>query len=148
MSFPVDPEFKQTNSGKNMSNIILFDVLYHRREILFAPIKGVVSKVSDFEELFLIGDSCDNVVKFLELFFGKLRKLVEALDVILVELFFVVKNNVIVSLVENESSVSLLDGRVLFGVLLDIICIRLHGGSFFHREAYQTKYCHNCCEDC
>jgi hypothetical protein len=132
LSFSVDPEFKQTNSGKNVSNIIFLDVFYHRREILFAPVKGIIGKVSDFNELFLVGNCCDNVVKFLELFFGEVRKLVETLDVILVELLFVLENDVVVGLIKNESSVSLLDGGVLFGVLFDIIRIRLHGDRVFH----------------
>jgi hypothetical protein len=130
-----------------MSNIILLYVLYHRRKIFLAPVESIVGKISNFEKFFLVGDSRDNVVKFLEFFFRKIRKLVDSLDVILVKLFFVVENYIVVCLIKYESSVILLDGRVFFRVLLDIIRIRLHGDYLFHRETYQTNNYHDCCRN-
>ena len=107
--FGVYPKLKQTDSRKDMSHIITLHVFDKRRKIFLAPIKSVICKVSDFDIGFVCSYSGDNMVKFLEIFFGKIRKLVETLDIILVKLFFVVKDDVIVSLIENEASVSLLE---------------------------------------
>ena len=129
-----------------MSNIVILHIFYDWREVFFAPVKSIISKVSDLNELFLGGHSGDNMVELLEFLFGKIRELIEALDVVFVKLFFVMEDDIIVSLVEDEPSVSLLDGWVLFGVLLNIISIRLNGNGVFHWEADVDDCWHNDCK--
>lgn len=103
-----------------MPYIVSFNVFDERWQIFLRPIKSIVRKVSDFNELFLCSYSGDNMIELLELFFGEIREFIEPLDITLIELFFIMENDVVVGLIENKPPVSLLNRRVLLSVLLDI----------------------------
>lgn len=59
------------------------------------------------------------MIKLLKLLLGKIRELVNSFNIARVELVFIMKDNIVVSLIEYKSSISFLKRRVFFRILLN-----------------------------
>lgn len=80
------------------------------------------------------------MVKLLELFFGEVGELVDAFDVAGIELFFVMENDVIVGLVEDEFSVSLLQRTVFLCIFLHVIRVGFWSFTLRYKRADEGEY--------
>jgi hypothetical protein len=82
----------------------------------------VVLEFCDFQKALAFGDGGYDEVELLEFFFAEIGEFVQPFREFGVELF-VVEDDVVVGLVEEKFAVSLLFGRVLSRIILQIIAV-------------------------
>lgn len=150
MSVFIYPEFQHAYSGKYMSHIIGFLIFDCRWKIFLRPVIRIIGEIGYFSVAFINGNLCYYMIQLLKLLFCKIRELIDSLDITCIEFLFVMKNDIIVCLIEYKLSVCLLNWSVFLCILSDIEWVRLGIKYVFlsYSEVYhKNRYQYNCKND-